>query len=90
MAGQEVLTPGALANQNCINNVRTEHPGLAGRVNAGCLGCSPGWLMALKGQQERLDACPGQVDEIETMGEVITGPFCQLPHGRIIEVPADD
>jgi len=64
-----------------ITGMRKEHPELAELVPAGCIGCSAGWLMALRGQQERLDACPGQTDKIETLGKVITGKFCQLPTG---------
>jgi hypothetical protein len=86
----ETGATGYSSSERLIAGLREEHPELADLVPAGCIDCSSGWMMALHGQQERLDACPGQIDKIETiMGKVITRTLCRLPHGRVVKDSAN-
>lgn len=53
-------SPGAVADEVFVSNMREQHPELGSQIPEACRDCSTAWLRLSRGHAEKLDDCPGR------------------------------
>jgi hypothetical protein len=71
---QEVnFTPGGLANQRFVTDMKLEHAELIDDITQGCLDCSAAWREVAADRPEKVKGCTGRTEEIIKVKEIIDG-----------------
>jgi hypothetical protein len=71
---QEVnFTPGGLANQRFVTDMKVDHVDLIDSIPEGCSDCSAAWREVSAGRPEKVKGCTGRTEEIIKVKEIIDG-----------------